>query len=152
MKKEIVGCTFWLLVSCYFAFESYRLGLSVAHRPGPGFFPLVATIGMGLIAGWRLLAQIRIGAPHDPDEIEMRGESGLVACVVAGIIAYALLLDTVGFLLCTFLLMAFYLKLIAARPWFSSLTFSAVVAVGAHFFFDVLLKAELPKGFLSSLF
>ena len=79
----------------------------------------------------------------------MGGELGLVACVIAGIIAYAVLLDTLGFVVCTFLLVAFYLKVIAARRWLVSLCFAAAVALTSHFFFDVLLKAELPRGLLS---
>jgi putative tricarboxylic transport membrane protein len=149
MKREIIGCTFWLLFSFYFAIESYRLGLSMAHRPGPGFFPFIATVGIGLIAAWRLIANVRNGAPDDSADAGMRGELGLVACVIAGIIAYAVLLDTLGFLVCTFLLVAFYLKVIAARRWLVSLSFAATVALAAHFFFDVLLKAELPRGLLS---
>ena len=149
MKKEIIGCTFWLLFAFYFAVESYRLGLSMAHRPGPGFFPFIATVGIGLIAAWRLIVNVRNGPPDDSGDAGMRDELALVACVIAGIIAYAVLLDTLGFLACTFMLVAFYLKVIAARRWLVSLSFAATVALAAHFFFDVLLKAELPRGLLS---
>jgi putative tricarboxylic transport membrane protein len=151
MKREIIGCTFWLLFSFYFAVESYRLGLSMAHRPGPGFFPFIATLGIGLIAALRLLTHARKGAPDDSAEARMGGELGLVACVVAGIVAYAVLLDTLGFFVCTFLLVAFYLKVIAARRWLVSLCFASAVAVTSHFFFDGLLKAELPRGLLGWL-
>jgi len=148
MKKEIIGCTFWLLFSCYVAVESYRLGLSMAHRPGPGFFPFIATLGIGLIAGWRLIAHVRKRAADDSAEASIGGEWSLVACVIAGIIAYAVLLDTLGFLVCTFLLVAFYLKVIATRRWLVSVSFAATVALAAHLFFDTLLKAELPRGLL----
>ena len=151
MKKEIIGCTFWLLFSCYFAVESYRLGLNMAHRPGPGFFPFIATVGIGLIAAWRLIAQFRKGSPDDSQDTGMRGELGLVACVITGIIAYAVLLDTLGFFICTFLLVGFYLKVIAGRRWLVSLSFATTVALAGHLFFDVLLKAELPRGLLSWL-
>ena len=151
MKKEIIISTFWLIFSCYFAFESYRLGLNAAHRPGPGFFPFIATVGIALITAWRLIAHLRNGEADDSAGQSMRGELSLVACVIAGIIAYSLLLDTVGFLICTFLLVAFYLKVIAARRWPVSLTFAAAVALSAHLFFDVLLKAELPRGLLTWL-
>ena len=151
MKKEIIGSTFWLLFSCYFAVESYRLGLNMAHRPGPGFFPFIATVGIGLIAAWRLIAHLRKGSPDDSAGASTRGELGLVACVIAGIIAYAVLLDTLGFFVCTFLLVTFYLKVIAARRWLVSLSFAATVALAGHLFFDTLLKAELPRGLLSWL-
>jgi putative tricarboxylic transport membrane protein len=152
MKKEIIASTFWLIFSCYFAVESYRLGLSMAHRPGPGFFPFIATVGIGLIAASRLIAHLRKNSPDSSAEENLGGEWGVVAIAIAGIIAYALLLDTLGFLVCTFLLVAFYLKVIATRRWLVSLSFAATVALAAHLFFNTLLKAELPTGLLSGLF
>ena len=151
MKREIIICTFWLLLSCYLSAESHRLGLSTANRPGPGFFPFIAAIGMGLIAAFRLVNIIRNNSSDDNPEPGIAGEIRLVLYVVAGMTAYAFLLDLLGFLFCTFLLVAFYLKVIAARRWPATLSFAAAVALASHFFFDVLLKAEMPRGLLSWL-
>ena len=151
MKREIIICSFWLLLSFYLSIESYRLGLSTANRPGPGFFPFIAAITIGLIAAFRLVNSIRISAPDDHSELGLAGEARLVLYVIAGMTAYAFLLDFVGFLLCTFLLVAFYLKIIAARRWLVTLSFAAAVALTSHLFFDVLLKAELPRGLLEWL-
>ena len=81
----------------------------------------------------------------------LAGEARLVAYVIAGMMAYAFLLNLLGFQLCTFLLVAFYLKVIAARGWLVTLTFAAAVGLASHVFFDVLLKADLPRGLLSGL-
>ena len=151
MKREIVICSFWLLLSFYLAVESYRLGPSTANRPGPGFFPFIATIGIGLIAVFRLVNSIRKSSPDENSELGLAGEARLVVYVVAGMIAYAFALNLFGFLFCTFLLVAFYLKVIAARGWLVTLSFAATVALASHFFFVVLLKAELPRGLLSWL-
>ena len=151
MKREIIVCSFWLLLSCYLSVESYRLGLSTANRPGPGFFPFIATIGIGLIAAFRLIHSIRKKLPDNHSEQGVAGEARLVLCVIAGMIAYAILLEPLGFLVCTFLLVAAYLKIIAARRWLVTLSFAAAVALGSHFFFDALLKAELPRGVLGWL-
>ena len=151
MKREIIICSFWLLLSFYLSIESYRLGLSTANRPGPGFFPFIATLGIGLIAAFRLINNIRKSSPDENSEPGLAGEARLVLYVVAGMIAYAFLLDLLGFLFCTFLLVAFYLKVIAARGWLVTLSFAATVALASHLFFDVLLKAELPRGLLSWL-
>jgi putative tricarboxylic transport membrane protein len=151
MKREIIICGFWLLLSFYLSVESYRLGLSTANRPGPGFFPFIATIGIGLTAAFRLVNSIRKSSPDENSEVVLAGEARLVAYVIAGMMAYAFLLNLLGFLLCTFLLVAFYLKVIAARGWLVTLTFAAAVALASHFFFDVLLKADLPRGLLSGL-
>ena len=151
MKREIIVSSFWLIFSFYVSFESYRLGLSTANRPGPGFFPFIAAVGIGLIAGSRLINGLRVHTPDDHSTLGIAGEAGLVLGVIAGMMAYAFLLDLLGFILCTFLLVAFYLRLIAARRWTSALTFAAVVALLSHLFFDVLLKAELPRGLLDWL-
>ena len=150
MKREIIICSFWLVLSFYLSIESYRLGLSTANRPGPGFFPFITTIGIGLIAAFRLV-NIRKSSPDENSEPGLAGESRLVAYVIAGMLAYAFALNLLGFLFCTFLLVAFYLKVIAARGWLVTLSFAATVALVSYVFFDVLLKAELPRGLLTWL-
>ena len=151
MKREIIICSFWLLLSFYLSVESYRLGLSTANRPGPGFFPFIATIGIGLIAVFRLVNSIRKSSPDENSKLGLAEEARLVVCVVAGMIAYAFALNLLGFLFCTFLLVAFYLKVIAARGWLVTLSFAATAALASHFFFDVLLRADLPRGLVSGL-
>jgi putative tricarboxylic transport membrane protein len=151
LKREIIVCGFWLLLSFYLSFESYRVGLSTANRPGPGFFPFIATAGIGLIAVFRLIHRIRRPPADNHFAPGIAGEARLVLYVIAGMIVYAFLLDLLGFLFCTFLLVAFYLKVIATRPWLVTVSFAAAVALASHFFFVVLLKAELPRGLLSGL-
>lgn len=151
MKRETIICSFWLLFAFYLSFESYRLGLTAANRPGPGLFPFIAAAGIGLIATLRWINSVRASAPDENTKSGMAGEGRLVLYVIAGMAAYAFLLDLLGFLLCTFLLVAFYLKFIAARRWPVTLIFAAAVALTSHLFFDVLLKAELPRGLLDWL-
>lgn len=74
-----------------------------------------------------------------------------IACMILGMAAYALLLEPIGFALCTLVLMVFYLKVIALRRWPLSLGFACAVAVLSHLFFDKLLNAQLPRGMLAAL-
>ena len=94
------------------------------------------------------MKNFRQGSSTEGSEAGGTGEVPLVLAVLAGMVAYVLLLDLLGFLLCTFLLLAFYLKVIAARSWRMSATFAATVALMSHLFFDVLLNAQLPRGLL----
>ena len=98
MKREIIICSFWLLLSCYLSVESYRLGLSTANRPGPGLFPFIAAIAIGLITVFRLVSSIRKSSPDNDSELTTAGEVKLVLYVIAGMTAYAFLLDLLGFL------------------------------------------------------
>lgn len=78
-------------------------------------------------------------------------EIRLVLSVIAGMISYVFLLEPLGFMICTFLLVAFYLKVVATRSWLTSLGFAAAVALASHLFFDLFLNAQLPRGLLDWL-
>jgi putative tricarboxylic transport membrane protein len=145
VRKELALSAFWFGLSAYLALESHRLGLSAGNRPGPGFFPFGAAAGIGVLALFRLVQNFRQPSPRQGSA---NGEAHLVLAVIGGMAAYVLLFDFLGFLLCTFLLVVFYLKAIAARAWGVSAAFAAVVALASHVFFNVLLNAHLPRGLL----
>jgi hypothetical protein len=145
VRRELVLSAFWLVLSAYLALESHRLGLSTGNHPGPGFFPFGASVAIGALAAFRLVQNIRQPSPLKASE---HGEAHLVLAVIGGMITYVFLFELLGFVLCTFLLIAFYLNAIAARPWHVSATFAAAVALATHVFFDVLLNARLPRGLL----
>lgn len=66
--------------------------------------------------------------------------------VFAALLAYFLLLEYLGFVVVSFLLMAFFFLWVAHQRWYVALS-SAVLCIGlAYILFDVLLKSSLPKG------
>jgi uncharacterized membrane protein len=60
-------------------------------------------------------------------------------------------METVGFILVTLLLFIFLLGIIEKKRWFFTVFVSIVVTVIAYLIFEVWLKSQLPRGFLSSL-
>jgi hypothetical protein len=46
----------------------------------------------------------------------------------------------------TLLLTMFLLKIVERKGWWVSLAVSCLAALGTYFIFEVLLKAELPRG------
>jgi putative tricarboxylic transport membrane protein len=149
VKKETIIVGFWLVFASYFAIESQRLGLTSFNRPGPGFFPFGAAAAIAVIAGFRLVRNLRRDSALEISESIDAGEGRLVLAVIAGMTAYAYSLDTLGFLLCSFLLVVFYLRVVAARSWRVTVSFAAAVALGSHIFFVELLNAPLPRGVLN---
>ena len=149
MKSHCIIAIFWLLLSVYIAYASYQLGLGTGGKPGAGFFPFGAALAIGAIALLRLS-----GISHEASDIKTAttgDQLKKIFYVVAGMLAYALLLDSLGFAVTTFLLLAFYLKYVAAQAWRLSVSFAVIAALGAHLFFDVLLHAQLPRGLLALL-
>jgi hypothetical protein len=149
VKRETAISIFWLLLALYLCVAAYKLGLGAAGRPGPGFFPFGAAMAIGVIA---LLRTARARSEKPPATLATTGsEWRKMACVIFGMAAYAVLLQRLGFALCTFFLIAFYLKIIALQRWQLSLGFAFAVAMLAHLFFDLLLNAQLPRGIIESL-
>jgi hypothetical protein len=68
--------------------------------------------------------------------------------VTVVLVAYATFLETIGFVLCTFLAL-FLLSLVAKpRRVVYVFLFAALSTAGAYLVFQVLIKASLPRGIL----
>lgn len=121
-----------------------RLGLGSLSTPGPGFFPFLNAVGLGLTA-LVLVVQARRQARHD-------GESGsawpIVLGVTAGIAAYGILVDHLGFPLTSFLFLLLCWVVVARQPVWRSVMLAAVTAVTIYLLFDRLLGVRLPRGLL----
>ena len=140
---------FWLLLALYFSAAATKLGLGAGGRPGAGFFPFGAACVMAIITLFRALK-----SRHEKPATILAtsgSEWRKIACILTGMTVYAYLLQPLGFLLCTFSLMLFYLKIIALQRWPISLAFAFTVALLSHLFFDTLLNAQMPRGILAAL-
>jgi putative tricarboxylic transport membrane protein len=148
VKRELCISAAWLLLAFYFAAAATKLGLGAGGRPGPGFFPFGSACLIGIIALFRLLNAHR--TKPSAILVTSANEWRKIACVIFGMLVFGLLLESLGFALCTFLLMAFYLAIVAAQNWRVSLGFAFAVAILSHLFFDTLLHAQLPRGILGA--
>jgi putative tricarboxylic transport membrane protein len=115
----------------------------------PGFLPIVlATIMLCLCAA--LLGKALLASGGDADAPVEFSAVGLAKCA-AGLMAllgYVLLLDTLGFLLSTFLFLVAVTPLFGRVPWWMWFGVPALVAAAAHVAFVMVLRLRLPAGLL----
>ena len=69
-----------------------------------------------------------------------------IALVLLFLLLYAFLLERLGFVLTSFLLLSFLLGWIEQAGWTRSLGVAAVAALGSFAVFELWLKIRLPKG------
>lgn len=123
---------------------AHGLGLGSLSTPGPGFFPFLNAVGLGLTA-LILIVQARYQARRD-------GESGshwpMVLGLAMGIAAYGILVDHLGFPLTSFLFLLLCWVVVAREPLRRSVILAAVMAAAAYLLFDRLLGVRLPSGLL----
>ena len=151
MKKADQGSGLFLLVIAGFiSWGSILLPYGNIHNPGPGFFPLWLGITLGAMAIGLILksARQKAGARALQGILREKVRWEKVLWVLIALILYASLLNLMGFLIITILLMFFLLYFIEPHPWKTVIAWTLIGAVGSYLVFEVWMKLRLPKGFL----
>lgn len=134
---------FLFFFSIFICFESYRLDLGTLSAPGPGLFPF----GGGLILGFLSLLEM-LKPSVDESKPERGGRKGgyRIALVLFALTAYGLVLERLGFLVATFGLFIFFLKVVVPQKWPRVLVSALLSTLISYLVFEVWLKTQLPRG------
>ncbi len=140
--RELKTGLFFLAFSLFVIWESLRVGLGMLKRPGSGFLSFSAAVVLAAFSivlirrGWTLRASAK--------PISARV---IVALVL--LFGYSLAMDYLGFIVSTLILVGFFFRLTAPRPWWLVVGMSGLVTFLAYFVFGVLLHVYFPEGILS---
>ena len=149
MKSAIAGLVMAFLIIYLGSREGVPFG--TLSKPGTGFFPLILGVTLGILCLMLLLNSWGKSTGRE----EKKGVSSLgkrrVVLTFGVLLIYNLVLESFGFLLCTFFLMFFTLKLVDHRKWSYSFLTSLLTTVACYVFFQKLLQAQLPPGILGLL-
>ncbi|WP_219419796.1 tripartite tricarboxylate transporter TctB family protein [Pseudonocardia nigra] len=118
---------------------SVQLEVGTPARPGPGFWPLVAAC---VVTGCAVLLLVTERSTKDYERFG--SEAMPVAGAVASLAAFAVLLETIGMLLATGLLMLFWLRVLGRQTWLVSIAVAAAGPMVAYLLFVVALGVPLP--------
>ena len=147
----IVSLCFLLLGIAYLA-DTSKLPLGSAAKPGAGLFPLLvgtSLLGLSLILFIRSLQGKGI-LEKDQEPFPEGRDRRRVLAVAVTLALFGLLLNPLGYGLCSAALMAAILRLLGLRSWGRIVLISFVTAALSFCLFDFLLGIPLPKGvFLS---
>ena len=122
----------------------WRLDIGTPKLPGPGFFPLLIACAM---AGFGISLLLRPGLQ---ERAALTGPSRWKPLFIAllSILAYALALVELGYLISTFALLAIQLRWVEGQSWRTSLITAVMASAVSLILFRVALKVPLPVGIL----
>jgi putative tricarboxylic transport membrane protein len=149
-KQYLIADCVWLILGVAVCVESWTLKIGTFNNPGPGFLPFWAGL---LLAFFSLISLIQTGATE-----KIEGETSVwvginvtkLALVILALVLYVALLDTLGFFLCTLLLLIFLFRAIEPYPW-RVVALSSVLSLAAvYIVFVLLMDVRLPSGILVS--
>lgn len=146
-NNDQVSGAIWIAVGIAIALGSLRYGLGPLESPGTGFLPFWAGCAIVLLASIGLIQstlQRRRGTGWTPILGGVLWHKPLI--VMAALFAYALLMQPLGFVLCTVLFIGFLLRAVEPQPWPVVVAGAIGTALGAFAVFNLWLKAQLPQG------
>ena len=149
MKRADVTVALILVgLAGFILLEAGKLSFGSMRVPRTAFFPVILATLL-LILSLILLGQALRGAPtgRGRERIEAEGWYRIGATLVT-LVGFALVLERLGFLLSTFLLMVLLLRAIEPQAWPKVIAVALVTALVAYAIFGWLLGIPLPAGVL----
>ena len=146
-NNDQISGAIWVAVGIAVALGSLRYGLGPLASPGTGFLPFLAGCAIALLALIGLIQSTlkrRKGAGWTPILKGVNWHKPLL--VMAALIAYALMMKPLGFLLCTVLFIGFLLRAVEPQRWLVVIVGAVGTALGAFAIFEIWLKTQLPQG------
>jgi putative tricarboxylic transport membrane protein len=144
-----------LLLGAITAVLSLQLPLGTLRLPGSGLFPLALGVLLALLSAFqltRLLLDRRAAATAAPAQpatppkpAPPEGATRRVALFMATVAIATALLQVVGYVISSLLLMLGLLKVLGVR-WRVAVPVAALSATGAHVLFVLWLKIPMPPG------
>jgi len=128
-----------IILGLFGSLMSGQLGVWDETRPGPGFYPLLASL---IIIGTGVSLSLR----RNPGEVEagLPKEASRVLLGVCVLLVYAVAFTLLGVVTTSFITCLLWLKLLARMPWRSSLLISAGASVAIYLLFVRVLQLPLP--------
>jgi putative tricarboxylic transport membrane protein len=154
-KHDQMGGLIWFVLGICICIGSMQLGLTSFNVPGPGFLPFLCGATLGIF-GLILLFSTTFLKPKG--EEEAKSERSLVKrnwkkflnplLILVVLLVYILLLETLGFLLTTFICLLFLFKLSEPGKWLMPLALSFMVTALTYLIFSLWLQCQFPKGLI----
>ena len=149
MKKYDIYCgLFWLVMALFVCVISLlKFGLGSFGYPGPGFFPFL----VGLLLFFLSIGMIGTAMKEklkSPDFKRWPSFHQNVTITLLVLFAYAFSLESLGYILGSFLLFVYLFRFPSGKRWWVSVVLSVLVVAITYYFFGVLLQTQFPKGIL----
>jgi len=145
-KRDFLSSFFWLCLAIYILVESLLMGLGNWKIPGPGLFPFGSAVLLLAMSSLTLIKSLRKGARriiYGGSTERLRWHN--VVFILVAMFLYGVFLQRIGFVLCSFCLVFFFLRWIAGEGWAKAILVAFSITLGSYLLFNVFLKADLPK-------
>ena len=143
VNRDVAVAALALALGGAAVFESAKLPLGTVRNPGQGFFPWWTSVVIVLLALFLLIQALTSRRSINP---QASGRIAKVTALLLVLAMYTLLLDLLGYLICTFFLVLFMLRATNPQRWPVALIMALITAFGSYGVFAIWLSVPLPRG------
>jgi putative tricarboxylic transport membrane protein len=144
-RRELTSAVVLLAFGLFAVAQARGLRFGTVAAPGPGFFPLCLAAGLCL-AAIGLIVQVWRAAPDGAPAPDAGARRFAVVGTLSALLVYALVLEWLGFLLTTFMLLLFFFRVLQRQSWLVVVTGSLVTSLLSYLVFKTWLGINLPGG------
>jgi len=146
-KAYLIANLVWLGLAGAVCAESLRLKVGNFHAPGPAFLPFFAGALLGILS---LISLVQTWREKEAAEAGPWGGTPFVklGLLLGVLFLYTALLEVLGFILGTFLLLLFLFRVVEPVGWKTVFVVTVLTMGGTYLLFGILIESSLPKGFL----
>jgi hypothetical protein len=147
MKAHDIGSSlFWLCFSMLVCASSFWLGIGSLHKPSAGLWSFGASALLGILSLGLFVKALIEPRTTRTESAHVVNLSGKVILVLVSMALYAKFMQTIGYLLTSFLLMGVLFWLAGVRKWWSVLLYAFLSAFVTYQVFSVWLNCQFPRG------
>jgi hypothetical protein len=146
-RGDVLGSLFLFLLGIGAVIGAIRLKVGSPTEPQPGFFPFLGGLSLIVLSsviffkGWVAKSQKKVAF----------GEVGRPALLLVVLIALVAVLDSVGYVIGTFIASGLILLILNVKSWRTLILTSLCLSIGTYILFDKLMGIDLPVGILARL-
>ncbi len=150
--KDVISAGFFIGIGLFYFIYSWEYGIGPLDNPGPGFFPRIIGLIFIVINSLQLLLSLRKRTEKNRlstllQDLQVRGII-LAGMMVGIVITYLIVLDTVGFLIASPLLVFSLAWVMGGRNWMANLVLGVVSSGVIYWLFWTIMRVPIPAGFL----
>jgi putative tricarboxylic transport membrane protein len=139
-------------VGLFLVYQGRAIGLAGHFGPGPGFFAFWVGIALAVLSlVWCGQASLRSAKAMPPGFVPDRGGIVRVASVMLAMVAFVMVLTTLGFNLAMLGLLLFLMLAFGREYLVTKIVISIAGSFGVHYVFETLLRVPLPYSSIAFL-
>jgi putative tricarboxylic transport membrane protein len=142
---DLVSSIIFFSTGLFILLYAPRFDLGRVSEPGPGFMPFLAGLIICMFALITFLSAF-FDKSGGTERIWVGIKVRRIILTLSMLISYSLLLEAVGFIICTFFLILILVRYAGSQPWLKSFFAGGLSSLLSYLLFEMWLKAQLPKG------